>query len=313
MLTNQMKKTGLLAVALLALISPTLQAKELTEKPVLCWYMVCYFASVEHYMEEMELAKAHGIDAFLLDVGQWKMPDKKTGELKDTNYMKATERMFEAAKRTGFKLAMTPEVYVARGGLVENTKDMLRRYHKHPNYFHYKGRPLLATYIGRPAQWGKAMTELREEDGIDPLWVGNFWNPRWAMTWSVKTAQSFLRESDELDGLINFATIGTAMELNANANGRYATLLENKVYIAGVNPTYNSSNVTDRRGMEGYGALWEGAIRDGADMVGIVIWNDYNEDSNLYPGRWPFGAEKQYISRDESFLDVTHYYANWFK
>lgn len=306
-------KISLLISAIFALQSTLLQANPLAERPVLCWYMVCYFAPVEHYMEEIELAKAHGIDAFLLDVGKWKMPDKKTGELKDSNYVKATERMFEAAKRTGFKLAMTPEVYVARGGLVENTKDMLRRYHKHPNYFHYKGRPLLATYIGRPAQWGKAMTELREEDGIDPLFVGNFWNPRWAMTWSVKTAQSFFRESAELDGLINFGTMGTTMELNSNANGRYATILEDKVFIAGVNPTYNSSNVIDRRGMEGYGALWEGAIRDGADMVGIVIWNDYNEDSNLYPGRWPFGAEKQYISRDESFLDVTHYYASWFK
>jgi formylglycine-generating enzyme required for sulfatase activity len=282
-------------------------------KPVLCWYMVCYHTTVEHYMEEMELAKAHGIDAFLLDVGQWKMPDKKTGELKETNYTKAAARMFEAATRTGFRLAMAPEGYIARGGLAENTKDMLRLYHDHPNYFHYQGRPLFAVYINRPDAWGQPLTELREEEGIDPLFVGNFWNPRWAMTWSVETARSFFRESAELDGLINFGTMGTALEINANANARLATILEGKVCVAGVNPTYNSSNVIDRRGMDGYGALWEGAVRDGADMVGIVIWNDYNEDSNLFPGRWPFGTQKHYVSRDESFLDVTAYYSAWFR
>ncbi len=310
-------KRTTLALALSTAMLPTGHAAEPDQaprdKPVLCWYMVCYHTTVEHYMEEMRLAQAHGIDVFLLDVGQWKMPDKKTGELKETNYTKAAARMFEAAKRTGFKLAMAPEGYISRGGLAENTKDMLRTYHDHPNYFHYRGRPLFVTYISRPDAWGQALAELREEEGINPLFVGNFGNARWAMHWSVETARSFFRESAELDGLINFGVIGTALEAATNANGRYATILENKLFVAGVNPTYNSSNVIDRRGMDGYGALWEGAVRDGADMVGIVIWNDYNEDSNLFPGRWPFGSEKQYISRDESFLDVTAYYSAWFK
>ena len=310
---------SLSAIAILSLFVVCMTAagpaRLTTNRPVLCWYMVCYFANVEHYMEEMALAQSHGIDAFLLDVGQWKMPDKKTGQLKETNYSKAVARMFEAAERlgTGFGLAMAPESYIGRHGLAKNLKDMLRAHHAHPNYFHYQGRPLLATYIGRPADWGKPLTELREQEGIDPIWVGNFWNPRWAMHWSVETARSFFRGSVELDGLINFGTMGTALEVSTNANGRLATIRKDKVYVAGVNPTYNSSNVIDRRGMDGYGALWEGAIDDGADMVGIVIWNDYNEDSNLYPGRWPFGSQKQYVSRDESFLDVTAYYSAWYK
>src|ERR1700682_5882671 len=41
------------------------------ERPVLCWYMVCFFNSVEVYKQEMELAQRHGIDGFLLDVGGW--------------------------------------------------------------------------------------------------------------------------------------------------------------------------------------------------------------------------------------------------
>ncbi|MBT3374261.1 MAG: SUMF1/EgtB/PvdO family nonheme iron enzyme [Lentisphaerae bacterium] len=310
---------SLAVIAMLSLSAVRLIAAEpvrlTADRPVLCWYMVCYFTSVDHYMEEMALAQSHGIDGFLLDVGQWKHRDAKRGELKPSNYSKAVARIFEAAEHlgTGFGLAMAPENYIGKHGLAENVKDMLRIHHGHPNYFHYQGRPLLATYIGRPAQWGEALTELREQEGIDPFWVGNFWNPRWAMHWSVETARSFFRESAELDGLINFGTMGTALEVATNANGRYATILEHKAFVAGVNPTYNSSNVIDRRGMDGYGALWKGAIEDGADMVGIVIWNDYNEDSNLYPGRWPFGSQKQYVSRDESFLDVTAYHSAWYK
>ena len=48
--------------------------------------------------------------------------------------------------------------------------------------------------------------------------------------------------------------------------------------------------------------MWQGAIDDGADWISIVIWNDYNEDSALMPGRWPFGSERYLFSRDESYL-----------
>ncbi|MBF0243951.1 MAG: SUMF1/EgtB/PvdO family nonheme iron enzyme [Planctomycetes bacterium] len=316
----KIQSLAIMVLLFLGLMSPEVQGVEhqdkLTrKKPVLCWYMVCYHTTVENYMEEMALAQGHGIDGFLLDVGQWQQLDKKTGERKPTAYTQAVERMFEAAKRlgTGFGLAMAPEIYIASEGLSDNVKDMLRKYAGHPNYFYYNGRPLFCTYIGRPTSWATPLKELREQDGIDPLWLGNFWNPRYAMQWSLETTRGFLAESDELDGLINFSSSATSSDLISNVNGRRAATMAGKVYAAGVNPTYNSANVLDRRGMDGYGAMWEGAVDDGADMVGIVIWNDYNEDSNLFPGRWPFGSQKQYVSRDESFLDVTAYYSAWFK
>lgn len=285
-------------------------------KPVLCWYMVCYHTTVEHYMEEMALAQAHGVDAFLLDIsGAAYKTGKKAGEVEETNYGLALTRMYEAAQRlgTGFKLALTPESYIAKAGLGLNVQEMVHRFIGHPNYFHYDGQPLFVSYIGRPGSWARPLAELREEEGIDPLWIGFFGNSRWSMIWSPEIIEGFFQESEDLDGLINFGVNATAVEVNNNSNARRTTAKLGKVFAASVNPTYNSSNVIDRRGMDGYGALWEGAVRDGADMVGIVIWNDYNEDSNLFPGRWPFGSQKHYVSRDESFLDVTAYYSAWFR
>lgn len=286
------------------------------EKPVLCWYMVCFFNTVEGYMEEMALAQANGIDAFLLDIsGAAYQKNDKTGEVTKTNYAKAAERMFEAARRldSGFKLALAPEGYVAREGLDLNVKELLRAHAKHANYFHYRGKPLFATYIGRPAKWAKPLEELREDEGIDTLWVGHFWNKRYAMPWSVETAEGFFDEAETLAGLAEFAHTTTTTVMTMNSNGLRACRKRNKVFMAGVNPNYNSANAIDRRGMEGYGTLWKGITQDGADMVGIVIWNDYNEDSNLNPARWPFGSQKHYISRDESYLDATQYYATWYK
>ena len=313
-----------LSLVVLMLVTLGLTAKEKVqdkaqEKPVLCWYMVCYSQTVEDYMEEMALAKANGIDVFLLDIsGHPYRPNKKTGKIEKTNYGFALERMFEAAKRLlkegkDFKLALAPEAYIQRTGLSMNVKQLVNRFVDHPNYFHYKGKPLFISYIGRPGKWAEPLAELRKERNFDPLWIGFFGNSRWSMMWSPEIIEGFFKESEDLDGLISFGVHTTASEVSNNSNGRRVTQKLGKIYAAGVNPCYNSSNCIERRGLEGYEALWKGAINDGADMVGIVIWNDYNEDSNLFPGRWPFGDEKEYISRDESYLNATSHYAAWFK
>ena len=57
------------------------------KKPVLCWYMVCFGNSVEGYKQEIELAQRHGIDGFLLDVGEW----KQGNDLKPTNYVDSAD------------------------------------------------------------------------------------------------------------------------------------------------------------------------------------------------------------------------------
>ena len=113
---------------------------------VLCWYMVCYGSSVEVYKQEIALAQRHGIDGFLLDVGEWK--SGSPGQLKPTNYVESADRMYEAARQlgTGFLLAMAPEYSVQP--FPENVQDMVLRFHSHPNQFRHDGKVVLSGYCG---------------------------------------------------------------------------------------------------------------------------------------------------------------------
>lgn len=107
---------------------------------VFAHYMTCFFNSVEFYMQEIELAQRYGIDGFALNCGAWTEKDAKTGEPKDGNYVKAAERMYEAARRlnTDFKLMMSPD------GATQFLPDMVRRFYKHPNQFRWNGKAVIS-------------------------------------------------------------------------------------------------------------------------------------------------------------------------
>ncbi|MBI2190621.1 MAG: SUMF1/EgtB/PvdO family nonheme iron enzyme [Planctomycetes bacterium] len=267
-------------------------------------YMVCFFNSVEGYKQEIELAQRHGIDGFALNCGQWK----------GSGYEKAAQRLFQAAREldSGFKLFFSPDLN-SLGNLNENIGDMVRQFKDHPNQFRHEGRTVLSGWGGGPESYAGAVQQL-ESEGLDLCFVPFVYNPKYASIWSLEQAQRMLLGHPHMDGLFHFGADGSVANLlNNNANGRRVTLTLGKLFMAGVAPAYNSANLRDFQGMHGYGAVWEGIIRDAADWVEIVTWNDYVEDSNLMPFRWPGGQEKPYYVRDESFLDVTGYYSAWFK
>jgi len=134
------------------------------------------------------------------------------------------------------------------------------------------------------------------------------------MAWSFEKVARLFEGQPHLDGVFFFGVDDDVSGLlRTHATARRATLALKKLYMAGVCPAYNSANLRDFHGMHGYGAVWEGVIRDGADWVELTTWNDYNEDSNLMPFRWKDGWEKQYSDHDEAFLDVTEYYSAWFR
>jgi glucan endo-1,3-alpha-glucosidase len=278
------------------------------EKLVMCWYMVCFGNSVERYKQEIELAQRHGIDGFLLDVGGW--GDANNG------YVKSSERIFEAAKQlnSGFQLAMAPEYLVSP--FEKWVPDMILKFKDHPNYLKQDGRPLLATYGGH----GMILPAVKalEAQGVKVFLVpdaGLSSRPRFTYNPSYETfADMFKTEvAPYLDGLMLFNAESLGNNIGANAVGRRVTQKLGKLFAAGVMPNYNSANLQDYRGLSGYLDQWQGAINDGADWISLVIWNDYNEDSALMPGRWPFGSERYLFSRDESYLNATAYASAWFK
>lgn len=300
-------RIGLLLLALGAIVAADPPAKPAMARPpklVMCWYMVCYGSSVEFYKQEIELAQRHGIDGFILDVGSWAIAPQ------NNNYTESTERIYEAAKQlgTGFKLAMGPEYSVQP--YAESLADMCTRRHGHPNQLQLDGKDVLSSYgINTPA-----LLEAKEKlakAGIAIALLPDCFPPRFEYNSTPERVQRMLDPA--FDGLISFEAKPAAEILRENAIKRRVTRNAGKLYAASVVPAYNSANLEDYHGLQGYGAMWEGAMRDGADWISIVIWNDYNEDSGLMPFRWPAGAEKDFFDRDESFLCATAYYASWFK
>ena len=283
-----------------ALAQTKLPSKPVTERQVLCWYMVCFGNSVEFYKQEMELAQRHGIDGFLLDVGEWR-----------GNYKISTERMYQAAKElnTGFKLAMAPEYSVQP--FTDGIYDMVTKFRDHPNQLKQDGKIVLSGYCNA-SMFSQVMDKFKKEN-IPVCLVPAAFFPRFLYGPTVESFQDLFTETPCLDGLMSFNAYQLGNTISDNATGRRVTQRLGKIFAAGVIPGYNSANLQDYRGMSGYIDTWKGAIADGADWISIVIWNDYNEDSSLMPGRWPFGSERYLFDRDESFLDATAYVSAWFK
>ncbi|MFH1498704.1 MAG: endo-1,3-alpha-glucanase family glycosylhydrolase [Verrucomicrobiota bacterium] len=289
---------------------------------VFAHYMTCFSATPEYYTREIELARRYGIDGFALNCGEWKKP-LPDGTIQETVYVRSADRLYQAAKDNGddFKLFFSPDF--AGKAISEHTElnlgDMVNRYYDHPNQFRHEGKLFLSGYSGRLDQYAGPLAKLRAAGREIVLVPQASTGLPYPMTWSFERALSLLPENGPLDGLFRFTCDGTVSELiDVNALGRRVTLARNKLFMAGTVPAYNSPNLRDFAGMRGYIALWEGLIRDGADFVEIVTWNDYNEDSILMPYRWRPGgktqpADKRYFNRDESYLDVTAFYSAWFK
>ena len=279
---------------------------------VFAHYMTCFGNSVAFYKKEIELAQRHGIDGFAFDFGEWGKVDGKTGAFKPTRYVASAERIYEAAKQlgTGFRLLPTPEYSVQPVG--PNIEDVVRRFYRHPSQFRHGGKFVLSSY-GMGAAYNGVLAKLKQE-GLEIVFVPFTSGGRHEMAWSMETVLRIFRDQPHFDGLWRFVAddLPGGM-IRTNAIARRATLHLAKLYMAGVCPYYASANIRDFRGMRGYGAVWEGLIRDGADWVEIVTWNDYNEDSNLMHYRWKRFWDKPAYNRDGSYLDVTAHYAAWFK
>lgn len=291
------------------------------DRKVFAHYMTCFSSQPDFYKREIQLAQHYGIDGFALNCGEWLKPAKDgKGEPTKTRYVINSERIFEQAKEldSGFKLFMSPDFACKsiREWAMLNVTDMYTRFEKHPNLFHFRGKPFYSGYAGSPAQYAPPINKLRSE-GHDFWLVPKGSTPGYKMAYSMESILGLFRNNSPLDGQFNFACDGSVRNIVSNNSfGRRGTLLDDKIYMAGVCPAYNSPNLRDFRGVAGYGEQWQGLINDGADLVEIVTWNDYNEDSNLNPYRWGFGnnaTEKAYYNRDESYLDVTSYYIPYFK
>jgi formylglycine-generating enzyme required for sulfatase activity len=286
--------------------------KHAPEKMVFAHYMTCFFDSVEAYEYEIALAQRSGIDGFALNCGEWMR--KENGEIVETGYVSAAERMYLAAKnlKSDFKLFISVDAAGIRDYDL-NVTDMVKRFYKHPNQFRHGGAPVLSTFSGKMKRFEAPLMKL-EKEGCPVVFIPNFHSfHRYSMRYSSEQITKLLSKNSLLDGFFNFATDDSINGIIAsNANGAKAAVMTDKIYMAGNSPAYNSPNLRDFQLGRGYGAIWEGIIRDGAPWVELTTWNDYQEDSNLAP-RTFHQMSKDVLDHDETYLQLTEYYAKWFK
>ena len=312
----------IISLGIMASTLVTVNAAENPTRPhrVFAHYMTCFSADPAFYRREIMLAQRYGIDGFALNCGEWKKP--QNGKFIATRYITNADRIFQAAKELSpdFKLFMSPDF--AGDDITNfaelNVCDMFTRYYQHPNLFRNHGKAVLSGYAGTVEQYAKPAEKLRRE-GYDVLLVPHPSHNYHPMALSMESTLSLFKTGSQFDGIFRFSCDGTVKDIiDTNATARRATLFADKIFMAGAVPAYNSPNLRDFRGMAGYCSIWEGIINDQADWVEIVTWNDYQEDSNLMPYRWKAGygnaaLNKNLYNRDESYLDVTAYFADSFR
>lgn len=286
------------------------------KKQVFAHYMVCFFESVETYEYEIALAQRCGIDGFALNCGQWMLKDPKTGALTvPGNYVQAVERMYQAAQNlnSGFKLFISADMTGIRNN-TPDVPDMIKRFYKHPNQFRHDGVPVFSTWAGRPEKFKEELRQLKAE-GFPVVFVPAFQNfNRYSMRISKEAIIRLFNQNPEIDGFFTFIIDDSINGLiQSQANIALVAMVADKIYMGGNSPAYNSANLRDFQLGRGYGAIWEGIIRDGIiPWVELSTWNDYQEDSHVAPRLWG-GMNREVQDHDETFLKLTEYYTKWFK
>ena len=295
------------------------------QNTVFAHYMTCFTLTVPDVKREILLAQQYGIDGWALNCGNWKRQDPKTGEWKPFDgYVEKSTRCFKAAEElgTGFKFFFSPD-----GNLHSYTNnfhaDMLLMWKDHPNHFRYGGRPLFSGWGGgnlKNEKYRFAREDLNARGVADFLLVPELGPKRNVMYASKDLAarQVYGDPNFMCDGQFIFGCDNTSRELaEVLSNGRFAALQAGKLFMAGPCPAYDSSNLRDYHGLAGYASEWQGICADQPELIEVVTWNDYAEDSGLMPGgpdyrpRWI--ANRTFTQRDESYLDLTAYYAAAYK
>ena len=298
-------------LVILASILLTIAGAQAREHVVFAHFMVCLpyngNATLESYQLQMRLAQQYGIDGFALNCGSW---------LKDPYYVERSTLMYEAAKQlnTGFKLFFSLDTASGLDPL-PTSLDMMQRFYDHPNQFRHDGKPVFSAYSGPTPRWAETIAALKAA-GHEVCFVPFFWTANYTLAPSYDGILNSFTDAPYLDGYFLFGIDAPAWDLiQGNRNCRRATAKLGKVYMATNSFAYNSANVRDFHGMRDYAAIWDGIIRDNADWVELVTWNDYTEDGHLSPAHAGSGSQIDMgrVNHDESYLDTTAYYSAWFK
>ena len=289
-------------------------------KKVFAHYMVCCptagsQATVEELKKEIAAAQSHGLDGFALNCGGWN---------KGGDYYKARcIQMYEAAKQmgTGFDLFVSMDYCCIN--YLDETRDAIETFRDHPNQFKVGGKPVLSTFGGEGHTPQPAQEKIALVHKLGGFFVPFFFPTNYGAFDDANVAE-IIKYYGEVDGYFFFGAAGTGDEITgSNHRLCQAWHKAGKVFMAAVSPYYRSfGRLSETRGFTSMAQEWEGAIRDGADWIEIVTWNDWNEKTYVAPFGPPSqtqiwgGTDDGYGAVNYAhvaYLDASRYYVDWFK
>lgn len=292
------------------------------ERAVFAHYMACFMPDEGTARKEIAVARLYGIDGWALNCGEWQRKNGDTWD--DTGYVGGCANIFKAAEGTDFKLFFSPDGG-EDGFIWGNQQDMGFRYHDHPNLFRYGGRPLISGWNAGLRTYDKypLLKRLLTEGGCgDYLIVPSYNCTGFAQFEPYDFYESDIYHNPKFvcDGVFFFGSDNTIDEIVSRLEiGRRAALKNGKLFMAGFPAAYNSANLRDYRGMEGFCTFWKTVVETQPELVELVTWNDNAEDSGIFASGWTGNAipndleNRPWMCRDESFLDLTAYFAAAYK
>ena len=263
------------------------------------------------YEQEIEQARALGVDGFALNVGGW---------LREPYYVRYAAQMFEAAARlnNGFKLMFSADFCCGNGA--EDVEDMMRRFANNPRYtrvyFRHDGQFVLTTFAGDSlgtAQWRQIRQDLASGTHPSTVKCANALASVSAVPssrplriflvaaffWAGETpdrsgVERGLKEwSDVIDGSFYWGIAGVpgsggALD-NVRSSEAYASAVHaaHRLYMAPVTVQFwgaNANRYYEYSGGAGMRAMWMDAIvRSHPEWVEIITWNDFIEGTYISP------------------------------
>ncbi|MBO0926691.1 DNRLRE domain-containing protein [Cellulomonas sp. zg-ZUI199] len=240
---------------------------------------------------EIDQAADAGIDGFIVDLLN----------LENFHWERAV-RMADAAHADGRGFVVIPQLDMTtsagKADIDLITAKFAEYVAKPAAYRLPDGRPVISAFKAEAKSadwWREVLTKLRTDHGVDAAFMPTFLNA--------------------VDNMEAFAPITYAQGVWGTRNP--GNILAGRNFAAQAHALGDQwlapISVQDSRPMQGVfqeaanletlRASWQRAIEDGADMVQLVAWNDYSENTVFAPS----------VHHGNVFLDVSGYYGTQFK
>jgi len=257
----------------------------------------------QRWREEMERAKAIGIDGFALNAGP---KDGWTNAQLQLAYD-------TAAQIPGFSVFVSFDMLCCGPWGIPQVSGIINKYKGHKGQTKVDGKPFVSTFEG--PDFAHQWAEVKKQ-------TGNFFL---VPDWSSKGPQGIKPFADQgvIDGIFSWEAWKTSNTHNVNdVDRQYREAVGNKAYMMPVSPWFYTN-------LPEYGKnwlwpsdtlwfdRWEHAVKFQPDFIEIITWNDFGESHHIInaEGRNVVAGAKKYIDGipHEGYQFVLPHYISSYK